>query len=327
MVGRRSVWSDERVIAATADFVPAADEVWRLQRDDDPECRWFRQAVRGNADPVRGSMQGTYVLSASGQLLGRLNSTDPKRVLAMLRSALERWQELPEEQRKAAPATGAAPQHRWEDSYPSGGLVLERFARDITGSPTDEPRRPVNRDAVWFSKDELLGLLPEAQGVGATRDVDANLAKRLARFSLVDNVRGQTLPFARAAIQKAELRCQVVAVDGDTVTLRLRGATAAATDGTSPGEDYWQPKRVWPRSLQTEIVGEARWNQKRGRFDAFELVAIGSRIGRTTFNGRAREEAGSTHRIGFLLRMAPDDYRVAPTFVNLYGARWIKMPK
>jgi len=37
------------VIAASASFAPAADEVWRLQRDDDPECRWFRAAARGAA--------------------------------------------------------------------------------------------------------------------------------------------------------------------------------------------------------------------------------------------------------------------------------------
>ena len=87
-MGRRSVWSDQRVLAACASFVPAADEVWRLQRDDDPECRWFREAVRGSSDAVAGSMQGTYVITAAGDLLGRINSSSPDRVLAMLELSL-----------------------------------------------------------------------------------------------------------------------------------------------------------------------------------------------------------------------------------------------
>lgn len=327
MQGRRSVWSDERVIAASKRFVPAADEVWRLQRDDDPECRWFRTAVRGKADAVRGSMQGTYVLTTGGRLLGRINSPDPESVLKMLEQAQARWQKLPDDQRAAAVPETAAPTHRWEDSYPADGLVLERFARDIGASPDNDPRQPVNRDAVWFSKEELAGFVPEQCKVGAAHNVAAVLVERLARFALVDNVRGQTLPFARSTVKGSRLRAEVIAVDGDVVTLRFSGSTRAVTDGTHPGEDYWQPKRVWPRSLRTAIAGQARWNVKAARFASFGLVAIGSRVGRTTFNGRAREEAGSEHRIGFLLRMAPPGYRVAPTFVNLYGARWIKMPK
>jgi len=321
---RRSVWSDERVIAASRDFVPAADEVWRLQRNDDPECRWFREAVRGEPDAVRGSMQGTYVLTTSGRLLGRINSRNPKRVLAMLEQARERWQQLPAAERREPMPKAAAPKHRWEDSYPEDGMVLERFARDIGASPSEAPKQPVNRDAVWFSKQELTGFVPEQREPGARCDVAARLVQRLARFALVDNVRGQTLPFARSTV-RATLSSEVVARDGDVLTLRLRGRSEARTDGRQPGEDYWQPKKIWPRSLQADVIGEARWNQATARFESFELVAIGTRIGRTTFNGRAREQAGSEHRIGFLLRIAPDDYRVAPTFVNLYGTSWIKM--
>lgn len=79
-MGRRSVWSDERLIEVAARFVPAADEVWRLQRDDDPECRSFRIAVTGKIEPSRGSMQGIYVFSPAGHLLGRRNSNDPRQI-------------------------------------------------------------------------------------------------------------------------------------------------------------------------------------------------------------------------------------------------------
>lgn len=326
-MGRRSVWSDQRVLEACASFVPAADEVWRLQRDDDPECRWFREAVRGSSDQVAGSMQGTYVITASGELLGRINSSSPDRVLAMLERALEKWRALPAASRDATAPDSASPKHRWEDSFPSDGLALVRFARDVEEAPTQPPAKPVNRDTVWFSAAELRGLVPTRGEAGAAREVDPALSERLARFAFVDNVRGQTLPFSASSIRAAALRSEVVAVEGDRWTMRLTGRTHAVTDGSEPGEDYWRSNRQWPRSMATEVLGQARWNATERRFESFELVALGTRTGRTTFNGRAREAEGSSHRVGFLLRCAPPGLRVAPTFVNLYGVDWITTPK
>jgi hypothetical protein len=314
------------VIAACADFAPAADEVWRLQRDEDPECRWFRQAVRGAPDPVAGSMQGTYVLTPDGALLGRLNSTDPDRVLAMLTRALEAWRALPDVGRAPSSAPGLVPRHRWEDSYPADGLALERFARDVGSAPSEPPARPVNRDTVWFDQRELSGFVPHRGEVGAARDVDAALIERLARFAFVDNVRGQTLPFSRAALRETRLRSEVSAIEDGVWSLRLWGETVAQTAGDEPGQGYWRSKRPWPRSLRARVAGEAKWDPAAGRFVQFDLVAVGTRRGRTTFNGRGREEVDSEHGIGFLLRIAPTGDRVAPTFVNLYDVPWVKTP-
>lgn len=325
-MGRRSVWSDERVIAASRDFVPAADEVWRLQRDEDPECRWFRETVRGAPDPVAGSMQGTYVITPGGALLGRLNSTDPTRVLAMLDRALAKWRALPAPARAARAADAAQPRRRWEDSYPERGLVLERFARDVGASPEAPPTRPVNRDTVWFAERELEGLVPARGEAGAARAVAAALTERLARFVFVDNVRGQTLPFARDAVREARLRSEVVAVEDGLWTLQLTGETTAETDGRDPAQGYWNSPRPWPRRVHVRVAGRASWDPEARRFRRFDLVAVGARRGRTTFNGRGREADGGEHGVGFLLRIAPAGDRVAPTFVNLYDVPWIKTP-
>jgi hypothetical protein len=115
----------------TSNFACAADEVWRLQRDDDPECRWFRTAVRGDTEPVRGSMQGTYVITPQGHLLGRINSANPDHVLKVLTKALATWGSMSDTERSQVAVDAPQPVHRWEDSYPTSGLVLERFARDI----------------------------------------------------------------------------------------------------------------------------------------------------------------------------------------------------
>ena len=98
----------------TKNFAAAADEVWRLQNDDDPECRWFRTAVRGKPDAVSGSMQGTYVLTPRGQLLGRLNSNNPTQVLAMMKRALTAWGELSDDARSAPEGNRLSSVHRWD---------------------------------------------------------------------------------------------------------------------------------------------------------------------------------------------------------------------
>jgi hypothetical protein len=330
VVGRRSVWSDERLLTIAAQFVPAADEVWRLQNDDDAECRWFRTAVRGTPAPSAGTMQGIYVLTPAGRCLGQLNSNDPDAVLAMLEQSLQTWRELPPAERRPSADQAFAPTHRWEQSCPDGGLVLERFARDIGDDPKAVPLPPVNVDAVWFTRAEAAGLVPERREVGAATAVSPLVLQRLAQFALVDNVRGQTLPFAPAEVEGSTLRSEITAIDGERLQLAFSGTTRAVAAGPwLLGDNYWRPEREWPRRLATRLAGRATYDTGRASFVTFELVAIGERHGRTTFNGRHTEDGEDSevnHRIGFLLRLAPIGWRVAPTFVNLYGAEWVVSP-
>jgi len=281
--------------------------------------------VRGKPDTVRGSMQGTYVLTAKGKLLGRRNSANPDTILAMLNDALAKWRELPADER-AAPTKQLRSTHRWEDSYPEGGLILERFARDIGKDPQQPQQKPVNRDAVWFELGEAEGWLPEFE-VGKRMAVTERIVDRMARVVFVDNVRGQTLPFARVELHGCKMHSEVVAVRDNLVDIQITGNTSASAKGPwLNGDNYWKPKREWPRTMQTSIFGHATYDRGTRRFTKFELVATGTRTGRTAFNGRSKEEPQSTHGIGFLLRLAKPSYRVAPTFVNMYGAKWVVPP-
>ena len=326
-MGRRSVWSDQRILALTSKFTCAADEVWRLQRDNDPECRWFRMAVRGDNKPVAGSMQGTYVITPQGRLLGRINSANPDHVLKVLSNALNKWDAMDDTERRQTATDAPEPTNRWENSYPASGLVLERFARDIGESPDNPQRAPVNRDSVWFSKQELHGWLPEAK-IGAEADVKQGLIERLARFAFVDNVRGQTLPYAQAELISYEMCSKVLAIRGPLIDIQITGHTRTEAKGRwLDGDNYWKPKQEFARRLNCQVSGKATFDRHANRFTSFELVAIGERQGRTTFNGRANEEPGSKHQIGFLLRIADVRYRVAPTFINMYDVQWVTRTK
>lgn len=314
------------MIELTEHFVACADEVWRLQRDDDPECLWFRRAVHGHEKPSRGSMQGTYVLSAGGVLLGRLNSLDPEAIAGMLETALERWDELPAEARGAAAAIEVG--HRWEDSYPADGLVLQRVVRDLPESfdPTEAALRPSNVDQAWFSAEEARRWLPADVAAGAEHVVPEVLLRRLACFHLVDNVRGQTLPYAPEEVS-GQLHARVVSVGDGFAEIEISGEISAETDGSwRLGDSNWTPDEAWPRAIRTALYGTARYALDEGAFTRFDLVALGSRTGRTKFNARRHDVGVGPFPIGFSFEIAPAAPRVAPTFLNLYGAAWVVRP-
>lgn len=149
------------------------------------------------------------------------------------------------------------------------------------------------------------------------------LADRLARFSLVDDARGQTLPFAPEEVRAARLTARVTSREDDVVELTLDGATEAlGGDAWTLGDNSWRPKRVFPRAMRTTLAGTATVDLAASRFLAFDLVALGVRSGRTVFNGRARMLEPSP--VGFHLSLAPD--RLAPTFASLYGVDWMPRP-
>lgn len=311
-------------------FIPAADETWRLQRGGDPEARFFQRfADEGHYKGEGGTRQGIYAVTPAGKLLGSLNSLDPERVAAMLENALEEWESLPEEERLEQPDASFKPEHRWESSYPADGLVLISAKRDVSdcGDPEAE-RSPIwNRDYAWFSPREARGFLPPEPEAGAVWEVPESLTRRLARFHVVDNVIGQTLPFAPSEVKGSELRATVLSADEERVTLRLEGGFRGVARGPwLLGASEWQPRAEHPRGVRGDALGFAEYDRGRQRFTRFDLVVLAQRWGWTGNNGRRQDPEPGPMIVAF--RLAPDTpaARIAPAFVDLYQAGWIARP-
>jgi hypothetical protein len=159
-----------------------------------------------------------------------------------------------------------------------------------------------NQDFAWFTKVEARQFLPAEPKVGAKQEVPASVINRIACAHLIDNVRGQTSPFEVSQIKQARLTAEVTAMDFDTVSLRLEGETSTAVDGART------------HSLEMRLLGTATFDLTKGRFVAFELVAVGIRAGRTQLNGRRGDTDPAP--IGILFTLAGDDAcdRIAPAF-------------
>ncbi len=287
---------------------------------------FFQRMVNGGKRITdRGSRQGTWLCAPGGVVLARINSRDTEKVLATMERALAAWGALPEEQRHVPADADLESRKRWEDSYPEQGLVLERIARDLTSEGlAGPPRARWNRDFAWFSQAEVRAPIPADAKVGDEIHLSL-MARRLARFHLVDNARGQTLPFADEEVREATLTAVVTARKGMLLTLSLQGHTRAAAEGAwLLGENLWKPARDIPHGIQCDLIGEAHFDLAQGSFQAFELVAIGRRWGHTQMNGRGQDDAASL--VGFHLELAPSAPRIAPAFVVAYDVDWIIPP-
>ncbi len=329
-MGRR-VWSDPEVVALSQKFVTVADEVWRLQREDEPECRFFRKAVNGNENLSRGSMQGTYVISAGGVLLARRNTANPKAIAELLQSALVKWEQLPEEDKALKNSGLVISGERWEQLSPQGGLHLRRTARDLppTGKATATPADRFNREAVWFSAAEARSILPDSMQPGSKQRLPDLVTKRLSCLVFVDNVRGQTIPYHPSEDAGSELWSEVTRVDGSQISLTLRGTTSAKATGpwrfTEPNDWIPNESRRYPHSISTRVLGSAVYDLSSKEFVQFNLLALGQRKGRTINNGRGGKDQ-DVNAVGFVCELAPKDWRIAPTFIDVYGVKWATRP-
>jgi hypothetical protein len=315
------------VVKLASAFVPTTDEVYRLQTGSDPECRLFQKmAEQGHYGGRPGSSrQGTYAAAPSGVLLASLNSNDPRRIAAMLERALARWGKLPRDKRllPGDPDGQSASVRRAERFYPKDGLVLQVYTRDLPRATPGEGWRGKawNQDYAWFTKKEAVQLVPPRPRVGQRQDVPAPLIRRIARCHLVDNVRGQTVPFGEKHVEKARLTAEVTAVDGSIVSLRLEGETRASAEGWWPVRGYRDARRATRqrRGFEARLLGKATYAVKKGRFLTFEMVAIGKRWGATQFNVRGGDLGPAPMGVLFTLAGDGPGARIAPALFGAYG--------
>ena len=286
-------------------------------------------ADRGHYRSKGQTRQGIYVCSPSGKLLSSINSLDPDKVLESIRGGLKKWESLTPVERTLVSGEEIEPNHRWEDNYPVGGLVLTSVNTDLPSDPprTEERTGLWNLDHVWFSKTEARRWLSADPQEGETYPLPEDLANRLFRFHLVDNVRGQTLPFAPQEIKDSKISIQIEERQKSIVRMSITGTSRAVAHGEwLLGKNDWTPNYPLNHGMTSKILGTATYDLNSDSFTKFEMVAIGERFGKTENNSR-RSAPDSSH-VGFLFTLSgggPSE-RIAPAFVDIYGADWIVSP-
>jgi hypothetical protein len=194
-----------------------------IQNGRNPVRNWFIPvATKVKPDIAKGSTaQGKYVVAADGTAYGFNNNRSVERVHQMLDRALAEFKAhpptqvtIPDEELKA----------KWVPEPPTGSAVVRLFTR-IKPAPlgSDSANENVARDYFW--------ILPEEQAALAKGEVPESFKMRLARFTLVDNVRGEPDHWRTAEIQKLDLKISPVGKD----KFKLTGSFSLQTPDNARG--------------------------------------------------------------------------------------------
>ena len=191
----------------------AADDWYQRRRKDETGKFFWKVASQGPRDP-NATQQGHYVFTATGKLLGFNNNRGPERRLAMMKSALKKWSEIPDSEKKVEiPPRGKSDQ-RYHHELPEGGQIVKVFTRcleerdgKLQKLAEDKVGNQAAVDHLWLRPQELTGLQGLIKsGGGAFPDW---FSMRVARLHLRDNTRGEPRAWA-----KNEIKEWTLAIDG-----------------------------------------------------------------------------------------------------------------
>ena len=305
------------MIELAKEFVPCTDEVYRLETENEPDCKFFQAIARQGhyASDRTPSKQGIYVVSASGKFLSSINSNNANAVIKTLKTGLARFESLDDSQKVIADPNEVSSNARNEKFQPEGGLILAIHSRDLPEDldPKSEKAVRWNRDTAWFTKTEVLSMILPTAKVGEKFKFANVFTNRMAQLHLVDMILGQTDSFAESEVQGTEIFGVIKRVTADEIEFEIQGSSESDSDSTM--------NRRTARGVVTSIFGNAIYSKSKQTFSQFKLIAVGHRWGRTRFNGRRR--GPKNNPVGFVVELAPaEEPANVPGLFYEYDADW-----
>jgi hypothetical protein len=266
------------------DFVPVAIDQWYHRRQQDEEGEfWRRIAGQGPRSDINNTTQGLYIAAADGSLLAYNNNRGPERIRTLMLDALAR----PRPEKMALPADGQ-PDPRFARRLPEGGRVVQVTSKVLGGYPPPDDQwqeafqSALGRDNLWILPDEISELIS-----GKFPD---SLARRMARFHLTDNTRGEPPMWRADEIRRLEIK-----FDGEVVS----GSVHLETDSGD-------------RRFVSEFFGHIE--HAGGQLRRFDAVARGEFRGQGPYT-RGAPENGFPLAIAFTLidaRFAKSEFARVP---------------
>ena len=258
MLDRESTFADPFIVKVLkTQFIPVAIDQAYQRRQKDTEGEFYRKiAGQSRRNDFNDTTQGLYMATADGTLLGYSNNRGAQRIRRFIEKALEDFRPI---------ATSAikteTTDKRFNPQPPEGGLVIRVQARVLGGYElTDDRWRRIfqsalSRDNLWVSQDEHTALV---QGM-----VLKSLQRRIARYHLVDNTRGEPPMWSAREVRSVDMR-----LGGEEFSGKASLTTASGD-----------------RSFDCEFYG--RVETTAGRVTRFDVVAKG------LFQGEGRSTPGA----------------------------------
>jgi hypothetical protein len=149
--------------------------------------------------------------------------------------------------------------------------VLRVFSRIQPMPPNvSDLNRGVGRDHLWVYAEEAQAILAEAEAGKTEFPLPKTLTARLARFHLLDNVRGEPDMWRPDQIKRAEFIVQPLGKTATQRTFRLAGNYAMALPDNQ-------------RGLEGKLSGEFTLDTRSGKIVRFRAYGEAQAWGRATY--------------------------------------------
>jgi hypothetical protein len=321
VAGRAFAFADPGIIKlATESFVAVTADDWYQRRRKDAEGEFFRKvADQGPRKGVGGSTrQGIYTLTADGELLEFKNAgQDVKATREQLDRALKKWAALPAARRKpggiVVPAHGKLDPH-YSRTPPTGGAIVRVYSRILDASGDGYIRGTCDaalgtkaaRDFLWLTAAEMQALGKIHSKSDADAPLPAAIARRIARFHLVDNTRGEPHFWKSGEVKS------------NTITLTRSTTVAGKTSYTVSGTVQLATTNN-DRGYDATIIGEIAFGDD-GSLKSLDIVAVGDHWGDDSVTNSGSRPGRTPFGVAFSLGEAknPGD-RVSPQAARDWG--------
>ena len=228
-------------------------------------------------------------------------------MLQVLRRALTKWRRLPPSRRRpgAVRVGERGPvDPRYHRQPPADGAVVNVYTRILERASDGTWRRGrcsvagadhAARDHLWLTREDIDELLTPSGAVGSDRRMPRRLFRRILRYHLVDNTRGEP-PFWRPEqVRSAVAQLRLIRLTEGQIAWQLDGHATMAT-----AADFAKAKRGY----QVRLTGFIELSRPRRQVTRFDLVAVGDHWGEGKYTRNARP--GKTP-LGVAFVLAPTD--------------------
>jgi len=258
VLDRASTFADKGIIELLMSrFVPVAIDQAYQRRQQDAEGDFYRKiAGQSPRNNFESTTQGLYTAGPDGKLFGFTNNRGADRVKGIMTRALNQYQPS-----KVAALDRGDPDERYNPVPPEGGMVVRVQTKVIDGYEKTQAKwrrifqQSISRDNLWMTKEEHQLLV--------RGEFPRSLQRRIARFHLVDNTRGEPPMWRKKELREVDFR-----LDHNSVT-------GHANLSTESGD----------RTFDVQLSGTVETDGKK--VTSFELVAQGN------FKGEGRYTRGA----------------------------------
>ncbi len=267
------------------DCISVVSDDWYRRRAKDQASVWFREIGQKAGKGKNGtSQQGSYLVSANGNVLTYINTSDPVKFISNMEEGMEKWNKLKPEERKISIQAMVSDDYKVNvrPIDPTKDLVIEVQSRALTEKSGKITRWDSKGkkgslaalDHLWIKQNEWSTLTNQLNQLETFEHLQLpkQLTHRIARFHLNDNTRGEGPAWKNNEIKKATFEF-IKVHDG----FDIRGEFNLETT---------DKKRTFKGTLQGKLILE-RGNSPRPK--TWTMTAYGKHSGEGPHTRNARQ--------------------------------------